>query len=106
MKEQMETFKTYLEDFARKYRQDIQKNPDFRARFQRMCNDLGVDPLACKHALGGTAHVRPGAEPGAGPAWQPTRAFGPSCWAWATFTTTWASKSSPCATARAPAQAG
>ncbi|CAG8789098.1 10634_t:CDS:10, partial [Dentiscutata erythropus] len=39
-------FKTNLEEFARKYRKDIRKNPMFRAHFQKMCSNIGVDPLA------------------------------------------------------------
>lgn len=44
----MEVFKTNLEEFARKHKKDIRKDPKFRAHFQRMCNNIGVDPLACK----------------------------------------------------------
>lgn len=42
----MGLFKRNLEDFARKYRQDIRKDPAFRAQFQAMCANIGVDPLA------------------------------------------------------------
>ena len=31
----------------RKYKDKIRKNPDFRGDFQRMCQHIGVDPLAC-----------------------------------------------------------
>ena len=48
MTKQMETFKGYLEDFAAKHKNDIKKNPEFRAQFQEMCASVGVDPLACK----------------------------------------------------------
>lgn len=44
----MEVFKTNLEEFARKHKKDIRKDPKFRAHFQRMCTNIGVDPLACK----------------------------------------------------------
>ena len=30
------------------YKKDIKKNPAFRADFQRMCTNIGVDPLACE----------------------------------------------------------
>ncbi|XP_078434120.1 EAP30/Vps36 family protein [Wolffia australiana] len=46
MKEQLATFKTQLEEFARKYKNDIRKNPTFRAQFHEMCANVGVDPLA------------------------------------------------------------
>lgn len=36
-----------LEAFAKKYKNDINKNPEFRKQFQVMCNAIGVDPLAC-----------------------------------------------------------
>jgi hypothetical protein len=44
----MEVFKTNLQEFAQKHRKDIRKDPTFRAHFQRMCTNIGVDPLACK----------------------------------------------------------
>lgn len=44
----METFKNHLEDFTAKHKDDIKKNPEFRAQFQEMCASVGVDPLACK----------------------------------------------------------
>ncbi|CAG8617249.1 1914_t:CDS:2, partial [Paraglomus occultum] len=49
LKEQLQVFKTNLEEFARKYRKDIRKNPMFRAHFQKMCSNIGVDPLACRN---------------------------------------------------------
>lgn len=42
----MEKFKVHLEEFAKKHRQDIQKDPQFRAQFQKMCSTIGVDPIA------------------------------------------------------------
>ena len=47
MGKQLESFKTSLEDFAGKYKQEIRKNPEFRGHFQQMCARIGVDPLAC-----------------------------------------------------------
>jgi hypothetical protein len=35
-----------LENFAQKYKKDINRNPEFRKQFQVMCNSIGVDPLA------------------------------------------------------------
>ncbi|XP_010433416.1 PREDICTED: vacuolar protein sorting-associated protein 22 homolog 1 [Camelina sativa] len=46
MKEQLATFKSQLEEFARKHKNDIRKNPAFRAQFHEMCAKIGVDPLA------------------------------------------------------------
>ena len=48
MGKQLDSFKTSLEDFAGKYKQEIKKNPEFRGHFQQMCARIGVDPLACK----------------------------------------------------------
>ena len=48
MKEQLEKFHSNLEDFAKKHKKDINRNPEFRKHFQDMCTKIGVDPLACK----------------------------------------------------------
>ncbi|CAM9446310.1 unnamed protein product [Ectocarpus sp. 8 AP-2014] len=42
----MATFKGSLEEFARKYKKDINQDPAFRQQFQVMCASIGVDPLA------------------------------------------------------------
>lgn len=47
LRSQMDTFRTNLEAFALKYKKDIKRDPQFRMHFQKMCNQLGVDPLAC-----------------------------------------------------------
>lgn len=47
MGKQLDSFKSSLEDFAGKYKQEIKKNPEFRGHFQQMCARIGVDPLAC-----------------------------------------------------------
>eukprot|EP00054_Salpingoeca_dolichothecata_P017293 m.103279 g.103279 ORF g.103279 m.103279 type:complete len:245 (-) comp22396_c0_seq1:87-821(-) len=46
MTEQLESFKTNLEAFAAKHKKQIKKHADFRQDFQRMCQQIGVDPLA------------------------------------------------------------
>ncbi|KAG1326504.1 vacuolar protein sorting-associated protein 22 [Cocos nucifera] len=46
MKEQLATFRSQLEEFARKHKNDIRKNPTFRTQFHEMCAKVGVDPLA------------------------------------------------------------
>ena len=50
MTEQLGLFKENLEEFAKKYRKEIAKSPEFRTQFQKMCAQIGVDPLACKHS--------------------------------------------------------
>ncbi|XP_068920445.1 vacuolar-sorting protein SNF8 isoform X3 [Petaurus breviceps papuanus] len=46
MSKQLDMFKTNLEEFASKHKQEIRKNPQFRLQFQDMCATIGVDPLA------------------------------------------------------------
>lgn len=51
LQNQLDTFRANLETFARLHRKDIQKDPIFRMHFQKMCGNIGVDPLACKVEL-------------------------------------------------------
>ena len=44
--EQLASFTKNLEEFAQKYKNEIQFNPDFREQFYTMCLEIGVDPLA------------------------------------------------------------
>ena len=46
MTKQLEVFRTNLEEFATKHKNDIKKNAAFRRQFQEMCASIGVDPLA------------------------------------------------------------
>ncbi|TMW63765.1 hypothetical protein Poli38472_002706 [Pythium oligandrum] len=46
--EQLELFRTNLQQFAIKYKSNIKKDPQFRKMFQIMCAKIGVDPLASK----------------------------------------------------------
>mmetsp|Transcript_960 Transcript_960/g.1738 ORF Transcript_960/g.1738 Transcript_960/m.1738 type:complete len:247 (-) Transcript_960:692-1432(-) len=46
IRDQLNVFKTNLEEFARKHKNEINKNPAFRAQFHQMCAAVGVDPLA------------------------------------------------------------
>lgn len=46
MSKQLETFRSHLEEFASKHKQEIRKNPQLRVQFQEMCATIGVDPLA------------------------------------------------------------
>lgn len=60
MSKQLDMFKTNLEEFASKHKQEIRKNPEFRVQFQDMCATIGVDPLACKGlSVGPGVLVRP-----------------------------------------------
>lgn len=52
MSKQLETFKSNLEEFASKHKQEIRKNSQFRVQFQEMCATIGVDPLACENHSG------------------------------------------------------
>jgi len=45
-KEQMQHFRTRLEEFALQHRESIRREPQFRRQFHRMCAAVGVDPLA------------------------------------------------------------
>lgn len=49
MSKQLDTFKSNLEEFASKHKQEIRKNSQFRVQFQEMCATIGVDPLACEN---------------------------------------------------------
>lgn len=53
MSKQLDMFKTNLEEFASKHKQEIRKNPEFRVQFQDMCATIGVDPLACEEQAPG-----------------------------------------------------
>ncbi|KAJ1969740.1 ESCRT II complex subunit Dot2 [Dispira parvispora] len=46
LQQQLQVFKTNLEEFARKHQKKIRNHPAFRTQFQTMCRQLGVDPLA------------------------------------------------------------
>lgn len=41
----LSTFRTSLEEFARKHKKKIRDDPLFRCRFTDMCYEIGVDPL-------------------------------------------------------------
>ncbi len=54
MKDQMSLFRAKLEEFALKHKNDIRRDPEFRAKFHTMCANIGVDPLASnKVGMGG-----------------------------------------------------
>lgn len=43
---QLSVFQSLLHQFSVTHAKDIRSNPTFRAEFARMCNAIGVDPLA------------------------------------------------------------
>ncbi|KAG8818959.1 hypothetical protein FRB91_009915 [Serendipita sp. 411] len=43
---QVDQFRAALKRFATAHRDDLKKDPTFRAKFQQMCASIGVDPLA------------------------------------------------------------
>lgn len=51
MQKQLDTFQVKLEEFATKHKEKINKNPLFRAQFQKMCASIGVDPLASNKGM-------------------------------------------------------
>jgi ESCRT-II complex subunit VPS22 len=53
MVDKSELFKARLEEFARKHKTEIVKNPDFRSKFNSMCSAIGVDPLASNKGMWG-----------------------------------------------------
>ena len=54
MNEQFGIFKANLETFAFKHKKDICEDPIFRADFQKMCEEIGVYPIASKLGIGST----------------------------------------------------
>jgi len=49
---QLSVFQQLLHQFSITHAADIRANPTFRAEFARMCNAIGVDPLASSHRGG------------------------------------------------------
>jgi len=49
---QLSVFQSLLHNFALQHADTIKSNPTFRAEFARMCNAIGVDPLAGSNAKG------------------------------------------------------
>ncbi|KAF2843097.1 ESCRT-2 complex [Patellaria atrata CBS 101060] len=47
---QLSVFQSLLHQFSITHAKDIRSNPQFRAEFARMCNAIGVDPLASSHS--------------------------------------------------------
>jgi len=49
---QLSVFQSVLHSFALEHSSTIRSNPTFRAEFARMCNAIGVDPLAASNVRG------------------------------------------------------
>lgn len=49
---QLAVFQAALHNFSLTHAKDIRSNPTFRAEFARMCNAIGVDPLAGSNVKG------------------------------------------------------
>ncbi|ODM21561.1 hypothetical protein SI65_02405 [Aspergillus cristatus] len=49
---QLSVFQSVLHSFALEHSSTIRSNPTFRAEFARMCNAIGVDPLAASNVKG------------------------------------------------------
>lgn len=49
---QLSVFQAALHNFSLIHAKDIRQNPQFRAEFARMCNAIGVDPLAGSNVKG------------------------------------------------------
>ncbi|KAL4867633.1 hypothetical protein BDV12DRAFT_209769 [Aspergillus spectabilis] len=49
---QLSVFQSLLHTFALEHSSTIKSNPSFRAEFARMCNAIGVDPLAASNVRG------------------------------------------------------
>ncbi|KAL4875450.1 EAP30/Vps36 family-domain-containing protein [Aspergillus karnatakaensis] len=49
---QLSVFQSLLHTFALEHSETIKSNPTFRAEFARMCNVIGVDPLAASNVKG------------------------------------------------------
>lgn len=85
MSKQLDTFRTNLEEFASKHKQEIRKNPAFRVQFQDMCATIGVDPLACEQQQREEEEARGRRIPPALPTWSCSSSLGiagmiPLCW--------------------------
>ncbi|KAK4968767.1 ESCRT II complex subunit Dot2, partial [Elasticomyces elasticus] len=55
LQNQLSVFQAALHSFSLTHGDEIRSNPQFRAEFARMCNAIGVDPLASsnRRAKGG-----------------------------------------------------
>lgn len=57
---QLSVFQAALHNFSLTHAKDIRSNPTFRAEFARMCNAIGVDPLAGSNVKGASSSAKGG----------------------------------------------
>jgi ESCRT-II complex subunit VPS22 len=55
LKTQLSVFQQLLHQFSITHGKEIRQNPQFRAEFARMCNAIGVDPLASSYRKEGAS---------------------------------------------------
>ncbi|AET41160.1 ESCRT-II subunit protein SNF8 Ecym_7326 [Eremothecium cymbalariae DBVPG len=46
LKDQLSVFQERLVKFAKDHNKELRANPDFRAKFMKMCSTIGIDPLS------------------------------------------------------------
>lgn len=51
MSDQFTKFQENLQHFAERHKNEIKKDVAFRQKFQQMCANIGVDPLACRKTV-------------------------------------------------------
>lgn len=66
---QLSVFQSLLHQFSITHAKDIRSNPTFRAEFARMCNAIGVDPLASSNRKGGGGGGGGGSKGGSSSFW-------------------------------------
>jgi len=47
----MDQLNQNLQKFAKEYTEKINNDPNFRKKFNELCNELGIDPIVCKFSL-------------------------------------------------------
>lgn len=57
LRSQLDTFSAALRQFASAHRNDILRDPQFRGEFQRMCANIGVDPLGAAKVSGSGSRI-------------------------------------------------
>lgn len=53
LKQVFDTLKTNLASFSEKYGEVIRQNKDKRAKFNQICNQIGIDPIVSKKSMWG-----------------------------------------------------
>lgn len=50
----MENIENILKNHSADYENKINSNPEFRTKFARVCNSLGIDPIITKKSMWGS----------------------------------------------------